>query len=210
MTSSAAESDESTGEQRAADERFEKKWTRISMWLLAASPVLFIVAIALSGFGLYPYDYMMPVGLVAALTPVGLSLLVGACAGLYLLGGPKAAPFGAVFVAGFGVLGYGIAEADTVWRDVGVALLTISCASFFVAPAMSPRAKKKKRERRQPTTATQAGLGGVFVTGVVLAIIGHLSDEWWQLLFGALTVGTVAGIGIAMWIENRRLASEPG
>ena len=210
MTSGAAESDESIHEQRAAAERFEKKWTRISMWLLAASPVLLIVAIALSGFGLYPYDYMLPVGLVAALAPVGLSLLVGACAGLYLLGGPKAAPFGAVFVGGFGVLAYGIAEADTVWRDVGVALLTISCASFFVAPAMSPRAKKRTRERRQPTTATQAGLGGVFVTGAVLAIIGHLSDEWGLLLFGALTVGTDAGIGIAMWIENRRLASEPG
>lgn len=210
MSSSAAESGESAREQRAAADRFEKKWTRISMWLLAASPVLFVVAIALSGFGLYPYDYMLPVGLVAALTPIGLSLLVGACAGLYLLGGPKAAPFGAVFVAGFGVLGYGIAEADTRWRDVGVVLLAISCASFFVAPAMSLRAKKRTKERRPSTTAKQASLGGVVAAGVVFAVIGHQSDEWWLLLFGALTVGSAAGIGIATWIENRRLASESG
>ncbi|PSL00069.1 hypothetical protein CLV63_102195 [Murinocardiopsis flavida] len=205
--------------QRPSDaKKFERTFTRICVGLVIAGPVLGLGAGALGAAELYPSDYMVPVALGVMLGLIGLGLLIAACAGLYVLGGWRAAPFGVVFVAGVGALVYGVAMADYGWRDGGVALLAISSASFWVAPALSPRApaKGKKKAKRQPkgragerdggSTAARksAGAGGVFATGALIAVAAYIVDVWWLLLFGAMAAGTAAGAAIAMWLEGRR------
>lgn len=191
--------------QRPADSaKFEKTLTRICLGLVIAGPVLGILAGLPGAAELYPSDYMLPVAMTVMLGLIGLGLLIAACAGLYVLGGWGAAPFGVVFVAGFGVLFYGIANADYGWRDFGVVLLAISCAAFWAAPAFSPRVKAKARKRTPVTSRKTTGIGSVFGTGAVIAVVGYIIDVWWVLLFGAMAVGTAAGVGIAMWLADRR------
>lgn len=194
------------GQGPADSKRFEKILTRICLGLVLAGPLLGIAAGVLGAAEFYPSDYMIPVAMAVMLGLIGLGLLIAACAGLYLLGGWRAAPFGAVFVGGFGVLAYGIVEADNGWRDVGVALLAISCAAFWVAPALSPhvRTKAKTRKRTPVKSRMTAGVGGVFGIGAVIAVVGHVADVWWALLFGAMAAGTAVGAGIAMRLEERR------
>jgi MFS family permease len=193
-------------EQRRADsKRFEKRVTGISLGLILGGPVLGVGVAALGAAEVYPSDDAMTVATSVTVVLVGLGFLVAACAGMYVMGGWRAAPFGAIFVAGFGGLIYGLVEADNAWRDVGVVLLMISCGSFWVVPALfSPRVKAKPRKRRPATTQKSAGLGSAFVTGAVTAVVGHAIDVWWVLLFGAMSVGTVAGGGIVMWLEDHR------
>src|SRR5690606_149041 len=189
--------------QRLADgEGFQKKLTWICLGIIFAGPVLGMPAAMLGAAEVYPSDYMMPVAMGVMLGLVGLGLMIAACAGLYVMAGWGATPFGAVFVAGAGVLLYGLAEGGNGWRDAGVALLAISCAAFWAAPSFSPRTKAKAearaRKRTPATSRKTAGVGGVLATGVVIALIGHVIDVWWLLLFGALAVGSAAGAGIAM------------
>lgn len=193
-------------EQRRADsEKFNKRVTGISLGLILAGPVLGFGAAALGAAEVYPSEYLETIATSIMVALVGLGFLVAACAGMYVLGGWRAAPFGAIFVAGFGVLIYGLAEADEAWRDLGVVLLAISCASFWVVPALfSPHVQAKPRKRRPVTTPRSAGLGSAFVTGAVIAVVGHAVDVWWVFLFGALSVGTAAGGGIVMWLEDHR------
>ncbi|MCD0447319.1 hypothetical protein LO763_27255 [Glycomyces sp. A-F 0318] len=188
--------------RRAADERFQRRVTWASLGLVLAGPVLAIGAGALGAAEVYPYEYAMPVAMWIMGVFTGLGLLVASCAGMYLLGGPRAAPFGAVLVAGVGVLVYGLVRADDAWRDVGVVLLAIGCGSFWAVPALLSRPGAARRRGRRP--AGPAGIAGVVVVGAVLAVVGHMSDEWWVLLLGAASVGTAAGGGIAAWAEGRR------
>ncbi|MFF5986458.1 hypothetical protein [Prauserella flavalba] len=190
--------------QRPADlKKFEKTVTWICVGLVIAGPVLGIGAGALGAAEIYPSDYMMPVALGVMLGLIGLGLLVAACAGLYVLGGWKATPFGVAFVGGFGALVYGLVDGGNAWRDAGVVLLMISCAAFWVAPALSPLAKARPRKGAPVTSGKATGVGGVFGVGAGIAITGHVTDVWWLLLFGAMAVGTAAGAGIAMWLETR-------
>jgi hypothetical protein len=193
-------------EQRRADsKKFEKRVTVISLGLILAGPVLGVGVAALGAAEVYPSDDAMTVATSVTVGLVGLGFLVAACAGMYVMGGWRAAPFGAIFVAGFGALVYGLVEADNAWRDLGIVLLMISCASFWVVPALfSARAKAKPRKRRPATTPMSAGLGSVFAIGAVIAVFGHVTDVWWVLLFGAMAVGTAAGGGIVMWLEEHR------
>lgn len=194
------------GQRPAGSEKFEKTLTRICVGLVIAGPTLGLAAGALGAAELYPSDHMLPVALTVMLSLIGTGLLIAACAGAYVLGGWKATPFGVALVAGVGVLAYGLVQADDAWRDVGVFLLAASCAGFWAAPAASPR-KRTTRRRSGPTVSrTPAGVGGVFGAGAVIAIAGHVVDVWWVLLFGALAVGTTAGVGIGLWLENRREA----
>ncbi|MBK1783766.1 hypothetical protein [Prauserella cavernicola] len=186
-------------EQLLFEKKFEKRLTWITMGLLIASPVLGIAAAALGAAEIYPSEHMMLVGMTAFLAPIGLSLTVGACAGLYLLGGPRAAPFGVLLSGGIAVLAYGLAEQDYLWRDVGVVLLMISVASFWAAPALFRRPNPRRRDAPGGT----AGVGGVLGLGAAIAVTGYLVDVWWVLLFGALAVGTAAGAGIAHWAGTR-------
>lgn len=193
-------------EQRRADsEKFGKRVTGISLGLILAGPVLGFGIGALGAAEVFPSDDAMTVATIVMVGLIGLGFLVAACAGMYVMGGWRAVPFGAIFVAGFGVLAYGLVEADNAWRDVGVVLLMISCASFWVVPALfSPRVTAKPRKRRPATTPMSAGVGSAFVAGAVIAVVGHAIDVWWALLFGAMLVGTAAGGGIAMWLEHNR------
>ncbi|WP_206077812.1 hypothetical protein [Prauserella endophytica] len=191
------------GQGPADTGKFEKTVTRICVGLVIAGPVLGIGAGALGAAEIYPSDYMLPVAMGVMLGLIGLGLLIAACAGLYLLGGWRATPFGVAFVGGFAVLAYGLAEADNAWRDVGVVLLMISCAAFWVAPALSPRSKARPRKRAPVNPGRTTAVGGVFGVGAGIAIVGHVIDVWWLLLFGAMAVGTAAGAGIAMWLESR-------
>ncbi|SDC98737.1 hypothetical protein [Glycomyces harbinensis] len=189
--------------QRAEAARFQKRVTWTSLGLILAGLVLGLGAGALGAAEVYPYEQAMTVSLAVMAVFVGLGLLVAACAGMYVMGGWRAAPFGAVLVAGIAVLAWGVAQGDRAWRDVGVVLLAISCASFWAVPALlSPRAAAKPR--RPATTAKSAGLGGVLLAGALIAAVGYATDLWWVLLFGALAVGTAAGAGIAMRAEDRR------
>ena len=86
----------------------------------------------------FPSDDGTTVAISVMVGLIGLGFLVAACAAMYVMGGWRATPFGAIFVAGFGVLAYGLAEAGNAWRDVGVVLLMISCASFWVAGVVLP------------------------------------------------------------------------
>ncbi|MEU3273964.1 hypothetical protein ABZ639_24265 [Saccharomonospora sp. NPDC006951] len=190
------------GRQPADTTTFEKKLTRICVGLVIAGPVLGIGAGALGAAEFYPSDYMMPVALGVMLGLIGLALLIAACAGLYVLGGWKATPFGFAFVGGFAALTYGLAELDRTWRDTGVVLLAISCAAFWVAPALSRRPKKTGK-RAPSVPGGTAGVGGFFAAGAAIALTGYLTDVWWLMLFGGMTVGTAAGGGIAMWLEQR-------
>ena len=38
----------------------------------------------------------------------------------------------------------------------------------------------------------------------MIGVVADAIDVWWVLLFGALSVGTAAGGGIAMWLEDHR------
>lgn len=188
--------------KRTQSAQFERRFTWISLALIFSGPVLGTGAAALGAAEVYPSDYLMTVGMTVMLIPIGLGFLVASCAGMYALGGLKAAPFGAILVAGLGVLAYGIAVADNFWRDAGVVLLAVSCASFWAVPAwFSPRTKAKRR----PATAPKSvGLISVLVIGAAIAAVGYVLDEWWVLLFGAMSVGTVVGAGFAMQMEDRR------
>ncbi|ASR33834.1 hypothetical protein BAY61_01220 [Prauserella marina] len=198
MTSGSAR----RGQRPADTTSFEKKLTRICVGLVIAGPVLGMGAGMLGAGEIYPSDYMIPVALGVMLGLIGLGLLIAACAGLYLLGGWKATPFGFAFVGGFAALVYGLVEIDRAWRDTGVILLAISCAAFWVAPALSKRPKKSGK-RAPAVPGKTAGVGGVFAVGAAIAIAGHLTDVWWLMLFGAMAAGTAAGGGIAMWLERR-------
>ncbi|EHR60693.1 hypothetical protein [Saccharomonospora cyanea] len=194
------------GRRPAGSEKFEKTLTRICVGLVIAGPTLGLAAGALGAAEFYPSDHMLPVALTVMLSLVGAGLLIAACAGAYVLGGWRATPFGVALVAGVGVLAYGLAEADDAWRDVGVVLLATSCAGFWAAPAASPRERTTRRRSGPAASRTPAGVGGVFGTGAVIAIVGHVVSVWWVLLFGALAVGAATGAGVGMWLENRREA----
>ncbi|WP_328993289.1 hypothetical protein OG394_03145 [Kribbella sp. NBC_01245] len=178
---------------------FEKSATRVAVGLVIAGPVLGIVAAALGAAEVYPYEYAMTVSIAAMVAPIGLALLLGACGGLYIMGGWKVAPFGVIFVAGFGALVYGIAVGDTRWRDIGVGLLALSGAVFYTIGAMS--------RRIPPTFRYLWGHTGALVGGAVVAVIGHLSGAWPVLLFGGMAVGCAAGGLLGRWWVGR--GSEP-
>lgn len=164
---------------------FEKSATRVAVGLVIAGPVLGIVAAALGAAEFYPSDYGGTVTLTAALTPVGLALLIGACGGLYIMGGWKVAPFGVVFVAGFAALVYGIADSEALWCDIGVGLLAVSGAVFYAFGVIS--------QRVPPAMLHLWGHFGALVAGAVIAVIGQLIGYWGLLLFGAMAVGCAAG-----------------
>lgn len=179
--------------------RFEKSATRVGVGLVIAGPVLGIVAGVLGAAEIYPYEYATAVSLTAMCAPIGLALLIGACGGLYMMGGWKVAPFGVIFVAGFGALVYGIAEADARWRDIGVGLLALSGAVFYTFGVMS--------KRIPPTFLYLWGHSGALVAGAVIAVIGYLSGTWQLLLFGGMAVGCATGGLLGRWWASRR--SEP-
>lgn len=155
------------------------------MGLVVAGFVLALLAIVLGSAEVYPYEYAEVVTLVAFLVPVGLALLLGAVGGLYIMGGPKVAPLGVVFVGGFAALVYGLVEDDVVWRDLGVGLLALSGAAFYVAGVIS--------RRIPPAILNLWGNTGALVGGAALAVLGHVTDFWPLLLFGAMAFGCAAG-----------------
>lgn len=166
-------------------DRLEKKATKWAMWLIAVGVVLAFVAIVLGSAEVFPYEHTMPVALTALLAPIGAALLIGAVGGLYIMGGWKLAPVGVVFVAGFAALVYGLVDADVTWRDVGVGLLALSGAVFFLAGVTAERV---------PSTALNLwGNAGALAVGAALAVLGHVLDYWGLLLFGAMAFGCAAG-----------------
>ncbi|MFI7680714.1 hypothetical protein [Actinophytocola sp. NPDC049390] len=172
-------------ERRAQLDRFEKTATRWAVGLIIAGVVLALVAIVLGSAEVFPYEYTTAVSLTAMLVPIGLALLIGAVGGLYVMGGPKVAPFGVVFVGGFAALVYGIAVTDLLWRDIGVGLLALSGAGLFVAGVVS--------KRLPPAVGALWVNGGALVGGAVLAVVGHVLGYWPLLLFGAMAFGCAAG-----------------
>lgn len=175
---------------------WERTATRVGVWLVVAGPVLGVAAALLGALEVYPYEYAAGVALTAMLVPVGLALLVGAVCGLYVMAGPRVAPFGVVFVAGFAALVYGIVQADVLWRDIGVGLLAISGTVFYLAGVVSERAPI-------PMLNTW-GRGGAMIGGAVLAVVGHRYDQWALLLFGAMALGCGAGSVLGRWWLARR------
>ncbi len=81
------------GEQRRVDsEKVQKRMTGISLGLILAGPVLGVGAGALGAVEVYPSDDAMTVAISVMVGLVELGFLVAACAGMYLLGGWRAAP----------------------------------------------------------------------------------------------------------------------
>lgn len=175
---------------------FEKSATRVGVGLVIAAPVLAIVAGVLGAAEIYPYEYAVPVSLAALLVPIGLALLLGAVGGLYIMGGAKVAPFGVVFVAGFAGLVYGLGKSDVLWRDIGVGLLALSGAGFYVAGVLS--------ERIPPAVLNRWGNAGALVLGAAVAVVGHLTGFWPLLLFGAMAVGCAAGGLLGRWLVRHQ------
>ncbi|MFC4002652.1 hypothetical protein ACFS2C_04070 [Prauserella oleivorans] len=177
--------------------KLERTTTRVAVGLVIAGPVLGMAAGVLGALEVYPYEHTMTVALTSMLVPIGLALLVGAVVGLYVLGGAKLAPFGAVFVAGFAALVYGIVAGATTWFDVGVGLLTICGGVFYLAGVVSGRA---------PAAAhNTSGLGVAVVGGPVVAVAGQLLGQWGLLLFGAMAFGCgVGGVLGHWWVVRRR------
>ncbi|WP_017593094.1 hypothetical protein [Nocardiopsis potens] len=201
---SGASPEAERGRRPADGERFQKRLTWICLGFVLAGPVLGFAAALPGAAEVYPSEYMLPVALGVMLGLIGLGLLIAACAGLYVMAGWGATPFGAVLVAGIGVLGYGIAGGGDGWRDAGTALLAVSCAAFWAAPSFSPRAKAKSRGRSGSGSLKGAGIGGVLGAGALIAAAGHVAGVWWLLLFGALAVGSAVGAGIAVRRAGRR------
>lgn len=177
-------------------DKLEKTATRWAVGLIIAGFVLALLAGVLGAAEVYPYEYTETVALVALLVPIGSALLIGAVGGLYIMGGWKIAPFGVVFVGGFAALTYGLVVADVVWRDIGVGLLALSGAGFYVAGVLSARVP--------PSVLNLWGNTGALVGGAALAVLGHVTDFWGLLLFGAMAFGCAVGGLLGRWLARRR------
>ncbi|TDO34366.1 hypothetical protein EV643_12760 [Kribbella sp. VKM Ac-2527] len=191
----------------SARERYElgghhKLVSRLTIWLVVLAPVLSLGVGALGAAEVYPYKYAMTAGIIALVVPIGLSLLIGAVLGLYILGGWQLAPFGVVFVAGFAALVYGIAADPRPWIDLGVGLLAISGAVFYGTGVMAGML---------PTAMLAfLGNGAALVAGAVIATIARLTGNVGWFLFGAMAVGCGAGGLLGLFLVRRRAGSAGG
>lgn len=175
---------------------FEQPATRVAVGLVIAGPVLGIVAGMFGAAEVYPYDYALPVALGVMGGCIGVALLIGASGGLYVMAGPRAAPLGLVFVAGFAALVVGIATSDATLRDLGAVLLGASGAIFYAVGIVSGRA---------PGAAVATwGTAGSIVGGVVLAMVGRALGMWPVLLFGAMAAGCgIGGMAGRWWVRRQ-------
>ncbi|SDS08631.1 hypothetical protein [Microlunatus soli] len=189
-----------TRQQRADRRRrlepFEKNATRLAVALVIAGPVLGLGAGMLGAAEIYPFEYATVVAIIVMCSLIGLALMIGAVGGLFIMGGPKAAPFGVVFVAGFGLLVAGLVLGDAVLRDLGVVLLAISGAVFYLVGFGSGDAT--------PSAVSRWGHPIAVAAGLVVAVVGHLVGAWWLLLLGAMAFGCGLGVVIARWWYSRR------
>ena len=174
---------------------FEKNATRIAVALVLAGPVLGVAAAGLGAAEVYPYDYAMTVALVAMLVPIGLALLLGACGGLYLMAGLRAAPLGIIFVAGYAGLVYGLVVGDNLWSYLGIGLLGISGGVFY-AIGLATR-------ESSPTVIMTWSHPLVLAGGAVVAGVGHLTGIWGLVLAGAMAVGCGLGGIVGHWWAGR-------
>lgn len=169
----------------------EKPITRITVALVVLGPLLGMGAGMVGAAEIYPSEYAVAVGVSVTLGIVGLALLVAAVCGLYIMGGAKVAPFGVVFVAGFGSLVLGLVDGGPVYRDVGILLLAVSGAVFYSVGFVSGHA---------PEHALSGwGNPGAIVGGALLAAVGRALDLWPMLLFGALAAGCGLGTVVTRW-----------
>lgn len=178
-------------ERRRRLEPFEKTATRVAVALVIAGPVLGLGGGMLGAAEIYPSDYAAPVAIIVMCSLIGVALTIGAVGGLFIMGGAKAAPFGVVFVAGFGLLVAGLVLGDSPLRDLGVVLLALSGAVFYVVGFASGDAPESAVSRWGHPIAIAAGLAA--------AAVGHQLDLWWLLLLGAMAAGCGAGVVLARW-----------
>lgn len=182
-------------ERRERLARLETRLTRVGVALVIAAPVLGVVAGALGAAEVYPYEHALPVSLAAMGAPIAIALLVGAVGGLYLMGGPRVAPLGVVFVAGLAALVAGLALPSAPLRDLGVVLLAASGAVFYAVGVVSGRA---------PVAAVMAwGNAGAIAVGLLAAVAGRATDRWGVVLAGAMAAGCGTGSVVGRWWARR-------
>ncbi|QVQ54450.1 hypothetical protein J4H86_12715 [Spiractinospora alimapuensis] len=169
----------------------QKPITTFCTVLVALGPVLGMAAGVAGALEVYPYECALAVSISVTLGMISLALLIGAVCGLYIMGGAKVAPFGVVFVAGFGGLVLGLSGGGPLYRDVGVLLLAVSGAVFYSVGFVSGHAPANAVDRW--------GHPGAIVGGALLAAVGHLLDLWPMLLFGAMAAGCGLGTVVTRW-----------
>ncbi|MCH7231356.1 hypothetical protein L0U85_10925 [Glycomyces sp. L485] len=168
--------------------RFERIGTRVAVSTVIFGFVAMIVAVALGAAEVYPYEYAVAVSLVAFCVPVGLALLFGAVAGMYILGGWRLAPLGVVFTAGFAGLVLGVALPHTGLRDLSVAVFGVLGGLLCYLGSRSGRAPASKALRWSNI--------GMIVVGTPMAVFSYAADFWAGLLGGVMAAS--CGIGASL------------
>jgi hypothetical protein len=140
-------------------------------------------------------NYIGPIIIGAVLASILISSVVGAM----IMMGWRAAIVGVVFTASITSAGAAAFTGDALWTNVGMGGFAISCFGYYLIGELSGYLPIP--------TAAAYGSVAMIPGGIIMAVIGAVSETDALILLGLGGAGAATGVAVARWYRRGKLAA---
>jgi hypothetical protein len=185
--------------RRSGDDRSTRAVARHPLFVLAtrAPMVLLGVAVVLLIGGVFTevspalntlYEHY--IGAVIAGAALA-AILVAGIMGAVIMMGWRAGFIGVIFAASVAAAAGGAITGEALWTNLGIGGFALSCAGYYLIGELSGYLPVK--------TANAYGGLAMIPGGIIMAVVGIVSDTQALVLFGFGGAGAAVGVGLARW-----------
>lgn len=126
------------------------------------------------------------------------SILIASVLGAVIMMGWRAGFIGVVFTASIVSASAGAFTDDALWTNLGMAGFALSCVGYYLIGELSGFLPIP--------TAASFGSIAMIPAGIIMAVVGVVSDNSGLLMLGLGGAGAAVGVTLARWYRRRRSA----
>jgi len=169
--------------------------TRLPMIFIGVVVVLLIPAPFTSGSAALNDLYENYIGALIIAAGLG-SILIAGVMGAVIMMGWRAGFIGVIFTASIVSASVGALTDDTLWTNLGMAGFALSCVGYYLIGELSGFLPIP--------TAASFGSIAIIPAGIIMAVVGVVSDNRSLVLLGLGSAGAAVGVTLARLYRRRK------